>query len=86
MKRVQIQLTNRKLDDVVEEMAAAAAQSLRSAGAPASDPAKTRGLVKAAIRGVLEKYVHAYDTCGLAAVCHEGTEIDPWTSPAEDEG
>lgn len=81
MKRVQIQLTNKKLDDVVQEMADAAVRSLVGTS---GDPEKTK-MVHEAIRQVMEKYVHAYDSCGLAAICHEATEIDPWMEKGQDE-
>lgn len=80
MKRIQIQLTNKKLDDVVREMAAAAAETLDGK----IDPKRTAG-AHAAIRKVLEKYVHAYETCGLATVCHEAQEIDAWDAKGQDE-
>lgn len=78
MKRIQIQLTNKKLDDVVQEMAEAATRSLQSRSIP---PAEHTVAVKKAIRAVLEKYVHAYDLCGLATVCQEAQEVDAWDAP-----
>ena len=81
MKRVQIQLTDKKLDDVVQEMADAAVRSLVG---KSGDPEKIK-IVHEAIRQVMEKYVHAYDSCGLAAICHEATEIDPWMEKGQDE-
>ena len=75
MKRIQIQLTDKKLDDVVREMAETAVHDLESLSQRNVNRAE---VVRSSIRTVLEKYVHAYDTCGLATVCHEATEIDPW--------
>ena len=82
MKSVHIQLTHKKLDDVVQEMAEAATRSLSNKSVL---PENRVASAKSAIRAVLEKYVHAYDLCGLATVCHEAQEIDPWTVKADDE-
>jgi len=82
MKRIQIQLTNKKLDDVVQEMAEAITRRLQSQNVTESDRTQA---CKSSIREVLEKYVHAYDICGLAAICHEATEVDPWEAKGQDE-
>ena len=84
MKRIQIQLTGKRLDDVVDEMAREAARAVLRA--PKEDAKKDGyySTVRTAIRGVLEKYVHAYDMCGLATICHEAEEVDPWGMKAQD--
>lgn len=76
MQRIQIQLEDKRLDDVVGEMAQAVVGSTDGMRIQAA---------RIAIRSVMEKYVHAYDTCGLASVCKEGSEIDPWEGRAQDE-
>ena len=81
MKRIQIQLTDKKLDDVVREMAETAIHDLESLSQRNVNRAE---VIRSSIRGVLEKYVHAYDTCGLAAICHEAAEIDPWEIKDQD--
>lgn len=77
MKRVHIQLTEKKLDDVVDEMAMAAARSLEHE--LSVDHTFLVRPIKRSIRMVLENYVHAYDTCGLATICQEAGEVDPWS-------
>ena len=81
MKRIQIQLTNKKLDDVVQEMAEAITHRLKGQNVPENDRIK---VFKSSIREVLEKYVHAYDSCGLAAICHEASEVYPWSVGDQD--
>ncbi|MBI4024356.1 MAG: hypothetical protein HY360_05205 [Verrucomicrobia bacterium] len=82
MKRIQIQLTNKKLDDVVQEMAEACAHRLEKDTSRGADRV---AVIRGTIREVLEKYVHAYDLCGLATVCQEAQEVDPWGSKVADE-
>ena len=81
MKRIQIQLTNKKLDDVVQEMAEAVTHRLKGPPVPENERIK---VFKSSLREVLEKYVHAYDQCGLSTFCHEVTEVDPWDIKDQD--
>jgi hypothetical protein len=86
MKRVQIQLKGQSLEDVVLEMSKAAEQALLELEGFRTKPTDLRVEAAAkALHAILEKYVHAYDTCGLASVCQEGTEVDPWTAKGQDE-
>lgn len=86
MKRVQIQLDAKSLEDLVVEMAEAADQALLELEGVrnVSKDARVES-AREALHAVLNKYVHAYDTCGLASVCTEGSEIDPWTLKGQDE-
>ncbi len=84
MKRIQLQLTDKGLDDVVTEMASEATAAV--AGVVKLGPAQKQveQVLKQSVRKVLERYVHAYDVCGLAAVCKEAEPIDPWKMKDQD--
>jgi hypothetical protein len=84
VKRIQIQLTDRRLDDVVNEMATESTVAVDRIVKLGDARGETRAAVRQAIRGVLEKYVHAYDLCGLSILCNEATEIDPWELKDQD--
>jgi hypothetical protein len=84
MKRIQVQLTGKRLDDVVDEMAREAARAISQVPKESHEYEACYFAVRQSIRKVLEKYVHAYDVCGLATVCHESEEIDPWALQDQD--
>ena len=86
MKRVQIQLNGQSLEDVVLEMAKACERAVLELEGFRTTPTDARvQAMHKAIHATLEKYVHAYDTCGLASLCQEGAEIDPWSPKGQDE-
>lgn len=85
MKRIQVQLTGKRLDDVVTEMANEATRAVMQELRAKSEKPAIHPAIRQSIRKVLEKYVHAYNICGLSALCGEATEVDPWTMKDQDE-
>ncbi len=84
MKRIQVQLTGKRLDDVVSEMASEATVAVAQVVKLGAAQKQVQEAVHQSLRKVLGRYVHAYDVCGLAAVCQEGAEIDPWEMKDQD--
>jgi hypothetical protein len=86
MKRVQIHLEHQSLEELVTQMAEAVDQALLELDGVRGTSKDLRvESARKAIRRILEMHVHAYDTCGLASVCQEGTEVDPWDAKGQDE-
>ncbi len=84
MKRIQVQLTDKRLDDVVTEMASAATAAVAGVVKLGAAQKQVEQAVRQSLRKVLGQYVHAYNVCGLAVVCQEANEIDPWAMKDQD--
>ena len=79
-QRLHIKLEDMDLQDMIDELTA---EAWRAAffGEPDPASAKYREL-RRALEGVLRRHVVAFDICGLAAICREATEVDPWEKGA----
>ncbi|MGE5591102.1 MAG: hypothetical protein ACM3ZA_10875 [Bacillota bacterium] len=69
--QLHVKLDGRTLEDMVEEVARAAWQASGQTGPVLPE-------VHEAVRDALRHYVVAMDICGLASVCQESEEYDPW--------
>jgi hypothetical protein len=75
-QRLHIKLEDMDLQGMVDELTTKAWKVIYS-GEPDHSLANYHNL-REALESVLRRHVVAFDLCGLAAVCHEATEIDPW--------
>ena len=85
MTRVQLKLGDLGLEEVVAELAQAAARAVCTR---LSLPEKEKAAAEAtrpALREVLARYAVAFDVCGMSVICEEGEPIDVW-SGEEGEG
>ncbi len=69
--QLHVKLVGRSLENMVDEVALAAWLALGRTGSVGPE-------VREAVREVLRRYVVAMDVCGLASVCQESEEYDPW--------
>lgn len=77
-QRLHLKLENMNLQDMVDELTTTTWKVIYS-GEPDHALANYQRL-RQALESVLRRHVVAFDICGLATICHEATEIDPWDS------
>lgn len=69
--QLHVKLDGRSLEDMVEEVTLAAWRASGRTGSAGPE-------VQEAVRKTLRRYVVAMDVCGLASICQESEEYDPW--------
>jgi hypothetical protein len=75
-QRLHIKLEDMNLQDLVDELTTATWKAIYR-GEPDHSFANYQNL-REALESVLRRHVVAFDICGLATVCQEATEINPW--------
>jgi hypothetical protein len=73
---LHIKLEDMDLQGMVDELTTTVWKEIYN-GEPDHALANYQNL-RQALESVSRRHVVAFDICGLAAVCHEATEIDPW--------
>lgn len=75
-QRLHLKLEDMDLQDMVDELTTTVWKVMYN-GEPNRSLANYQNL-REALESVLRQHVVAFDICGLAAVCREATEINPW--------
>ena len=75
-QRLHLKLEDMDLQGMVDELTTTAWKMIYN-GEPDHALANYQNL-REALESVLRQHVVAFDICGLAAVCREATEINPW--------
>jgi hypothetical protein len=76
-QRLHLKLEDMDLQGLVDELTTATWKALYH-GEPDHSFANYQNL-REALEAVLRRHVVAFDLCGLATICQEATEIDPWS-------